>query len=128
MAEIARSYHEKAQTDTDPPQEGEREKAIQEVLGQIDRKLSDEQNLKLSENLTYEDISEALKLMPNGKAPGLDGIPTELWKTLNKEYISQNKRRQAPGSQPPFDVIALIKAAFNDVEENGVHPEVGFTE
>ncbi|KAF6765700.1 hypothetical protein DFP72DRAFT_773733, partial [Ephemerocybe angulata] len=126
MVEIARKYHEEAQEDVAAEQTG-REEAIVDALETLDAQLSNEQREELGRKLTYEDITDALSKMPNGKAAGLDGIPTELWKTLHRTY--QEQSRKSDGASPePFDIISLIQQVFNDIEENGVQPGSGFAE
>ncbi|KAF6742336.1 hypothetical protein DFP72DRAFT_775241, partial [Ephemerocybe angulata] len=104
-----------------------REEAIQSTLEQIDKKLSEDQHEELARKLMYDEIEAALAKMPNRKAPGLDGIPTELWKVLHKHFTTQNKKPDAP-QHSKFYVLALLQAAFNDVEENGVQPGANFAE
>ncbi|KAJ3576998.1 hypothetical protein NP233_g8 [Leucocoprinus birnbaumii] len=85
MAEIARTYHESLQTaDCVPEQDQEREKAIEEVLKSInDVKLSNNAKAKMAEYINRLEVEMALQSSSNGKAPGLDGIPYELWKILS---------------------------------------------
>lgn len=45
-------------------------------------KLSEETRSNLEKNLSIEELSEALQDMCNGKAPGPDGLPMEIYKTF----------------------------------------------
>lgn len=45
-------------------------------------KLSEETRSDLENNLSIEELSEALQDMCNGKAPGPDGLPMEIYKTF----------------------------------------------
>lgn len=45
-------------------------------------KLSEETRSNLEKNLSIEELSEALQDISNGKAPGLDGLPMEIYKTF----------------------------------------------
>jgi hypothetical protein len=58
----------------------ERNAALDNVLNSIKIKLSPSDRSELENNLTKANIEEVLHLLPNGKAPGIDGIPYELWK------------------------------------------------
>ena len=77
--------------------------------------LNTEDNLSLDNELSYAEIEHAIKCSPNDKAPGLNGIPTEIYKFLHKRHIKNIKN-----DKPSFDIVALLKAAFNDIETNGV--------
>lgn len=52
------------------------------VLGPTDRVLSDEQVYNLNTQLTLAEIQSAVMSMPNGKTPGSDGLPAEIYKVL----------------------------------------------
>jgi hypothetical protein len=84
MAEIARNHHHCLQeADTNIPQ-ATRERVIQNTINAIDSKLTEEEKAALDRKLSEDGITTALASTSNGKAPGLDGIPYELWKILNK--------------------------------------------
>jgi len=57
------------------------ENAKSEVLNLLDLTLSDEQSNTCSSPFKPSDIKCAVTSMPNGKCPGLDGIPTEFYKS-----------------------------------------------
>ncbi len=44
--------------------------------------LSEETRSNLEKNLSIEELSEALQDMSNGKSPGPDGLPMEIYKTF----------------------------------------------
>ena len=58
------------------------EDAQNEVLGLLDRKLTDEQKTKCSEEFSLGDLRRAMRASSNGKSPGQDGIPMEFYKTF----------------------------------------------
>ena len=68
----------------------------------------------LAKELEYSEIEMAIKESPNDKAPGLNGIPTELYKTLHKRFTTTQKEQK-----PCFNVIKLLQMAYNDIINNG---------
>ncbi|KAJ7605533.1 Endonuclease/exonuclease/phosphatase, partial [Mycena polygramma] len=122
MATMARDYHNRIQTERSdtPPQV--REEKIKTVLERTVRKTTVEQNDTLKAKLTIEDVRHALKMSANFKAPGLDGITYELWKTLDARYqtaISLEK--------PAFDILGSMLKVYNDIESYGMVPGTGFS-
>ncbi|KAF5331228.1 hypothetical protein D9611_013068 [Ephemerocybe angulata] len=116
MAAIARDYHEALQTDTQhTPQE--RETATEEVLATLDPRVSDADSDTLQESLSRSEVRDAMMSMPNGKASGPDGIPTDLWKVLILRWEAAAKLRK---TDKAADIVALLQRAFNDIECNGV--------
>ena len=47
-------------------------------------KINESDALEMAKDLEHHEISLALTKSPNDKAPGLNSIPTELYKTLHK--------------------------------------------
>ena len=47
---------------------------------QSECKIPEEMAKEQNENFTLEEISAALKQLKNGKVPGLDGLPVEIYK------------------------------------------------
>ncbi|EEB97152.1 hypothetical protein MPER_03581, partial [Moniliophthora perniciosa FA553] len=68
-------------------------------------------------------VSEALQLSANGKAPGLDGIPFEVWKSLESRYETD-----LGAEIPSFNVILALAYLFNDIEQHGKLPGSSFAE
>jgi hypothetical protein len=123
MAELARDYHHNLLSDgLDTPAE-ERARITEEVLNSIhpDTKLKNAAKVKLAKKLTREEVLCALKASNNGKATRINGIPYELWKTLDKRYnnLSQAKK-------PAFDVVKALTRVYNDIEMNGVDKNTNF--
>ena len=46
-------------------------------------------DLSRGEPITRDEIKEALKRMPNGKAEGPDQIPVEVWKNLGEKVADR---------------------------------------
>ncbi|KAJ3507816.1 hypothetical protein NMY22_g16814 [Coprinellus aureogranulatus] len=120
MAEIARSYHENLQNDTEHTPEARRE-ATNEVLDQLDVRVGEDDKAKLGTYLEYNEVRDALMAMPNGKASGPDGIQAELWKNLVREH--ESSKEEDPEKKPP-DVTLLLQLVYNDLERFG--PRYGY--
>ena len=62
---------------------------LEEFLGQLPS-LSEESKTKVVKELTYDELEDIIKHLPNGKSPGLDGVPYELykcmWGVIGKEF------------------------------------------
>ena len=63
---------------------------LEEFLSKLST-LSEAAKTKLVREVTYEELKEIVKTCPNGKAPGLDGLPYELYKTtfdvIGREFL-----------------------------------------
>ncbi|KAJ2914103.1 hypothetical protein MD484_g6325, partial [Candolleomyces efflorescens] len=126
MTKIAAEYHESLQH-KDLPNPETRDQTTKIVLDNIDRKTDHDDKQKLAAHLAYEEVSQALMSMPNGKASGLDGIPVELWKALANEYKKAAAASNTEDDLPP-DPVQLLLSVFNDIEKFGVDPESNFAE
>jgi len=78
---------------------------------------------KLASEITQDEIMNAIYALPNGKSPGLDGVPHEFWKTLLDRYKSS-----AASAKAKFDVTKTLRILTNDIEQNGLIPESNFSE
>ncbi|KAJ7726728.1 hypothetical protein B0H14DRAFT_2167858, partial [Mycena olivaceomarginata] len=71
--------------------------------------------------ITSDEIGEALRLLNNGKAPGVDGIPYEFYKLLDILFqLSKNP------NQEMFNVLGFLTELYKDVESYGVVPGTHF--
>ncbi len=77
--------------------------------------LPDHVKANLDSPLTYDKIEHALTNSPNNKAAGLNGIPSDLYKAINNRHKTKEKE-----NKPSFKLVKLLKAAFNDIETNGI--------
>lgn len=122
MAEIARDYHNSLQ------QEGinqhiDADGQVKDVLDNVTKKVTPNEKTKLAENIKQEEVRQAIKDLPNRKAPGIDGIPHELWKALSEKCEAQ-KRSKNPKI---FDIVAVLTKVYNDIEREGVVESTGFS-
>ena len=56
--------------------------AREECFQYVQQTVSEEQNAELLEPITVEEVAEAMKQLPKGKAPGIDTIPVEFYQEL----------------------------------------------
>ena len=59
----------------------DREQRIKEITKNIPRLVSREDNFNQNKPVTEEEVSEVIKYMQNGKAPGPDGFNVDFFKT-----------------------------------------------
>jgi hypothetical protein len=90
MAELARDYHYDLQTKDLATEAGQTMASVM-TYRHITTKVSAGDKQALDQMLNEEEIVAALMEQPNGKAAGMDGIPCELWKTLQKQYKQNEK-------------------------------------
>ncbi|KAG1869341.1 hypothetical protein DFJ58DRAFT_615399, partial [Suillus subalutaceus] len=124
MAELARDFYESLQN------EGlvsytERQTATKEVLNAIQTQLSPENKHELEKNLSSDNVSEVIDLLPNGKASGTNGLPYEFWKWVNNKSKSLSEKDQ---DEEPFNFIDCLTAVLNDVEIHGAAPNTCFAD
>ncbi len=123
MADMARTHHINVQKDSqDHPPPADREADILEALSNLDTQVSADQASTLSGVITYDDCRSALRRTKNGSAPGMDGIPYELWKALLARYVEDSRFPQRQG----FDPLKLMEAAFEDIRLHGVCSRTSF--
>ncbi|KAJ7180857.1 Endonuclease/exonuclease/phosphatase, partial [Mycena filopes] len=132
MAELARDYHNEVQQD---PTENDREVKntnIEEVLQYIDDDDPAPGMEELEEELTEDLVLQSIKASAKGKAPGMDGIHTEMWDDLHKKYV-ESMRQNASGSRDAeqrktFNVLKTMTAVYNDIERrNRIEPGTEFS-
>ncbi|KAJ7150052.1 hypothetical protein C8R43DRAFT_887503, partial [Mycena crocata] len=122
MANIARSYHNRIQTEgLDTPPE-ERDPIIEKVLARTSRHATQVQVDDLKKQLTREDVIESLKRSADGKAPGENGIPYEVWKVIDSRYHTITTQHQ----KEAFDIIGTLQMVYNDIETHNVQAGTGF--
>ncbi|KAJ3999732.1 Endonuclease/exonuclease/phosphatase [Lentinula boryana] len=116
MAELAKEYHNNLQQlGIDDNRSLERNHAINDTLDEIKTAINNEQQEQLKGKFNPPEIREAVRLTKNNSAPGLDGVPYELFKTI----IRQCEEDKKVGNDT-FDILMLMSAAFNDIAEYGI--------
>ncbi|KAF5375513.1 hypothetical protein D9615_009166 [Tricholomella constricta] len=122
MAHIAKCYHESLQKEGIP--EGvDEETETKNVLQHLNQSLNEQDRNKLAQSISEQDVREAIRDLPKGKSPGLDGLTHELWSTLLDRHDSN-----PPGHEnETFDVVANLTKVFNDIEKYGVEEGTDFS-
>jgi hypothetical protein len=89
----------------------ERMKSIQRVTRHIPSLVTPEQNLALTQPITQEEVDQAIKSMPPGKAPGPDGFTTDFfhhcWDLVREEVWEVVEESRASGL-----VLPTLNATF----------------
>lgn len=125
MAELARDYHEKLQSeDLSPQTDPRRQDAITDALSAIpdNQVLDDPTQSPLNHPLRHTDLEAALNGSKLGSAAGPDGIPYEVWKLLHT-----NHKTNIRNNKPSFDVLDCMLITLTDIQKNGVDPRTRFT-
>ena len=125
MTDIARHHHESLQ-DNDRPEYDDPQcrQARKSVLEEIPtpQKLNDP-NSPLHALINIEQTHNALNASKNRTATGLDGIPYEVWKTLDSKHIADSKM-----NRPSFDIVKCLCTVYNEIQTHGTDPKLGFSE
>ena len=125
MAELARNYHHHLlQAGLNTPPE-ERENIIMDVLNAVlpEDTLPNANKATMGNQLSEQEVLEALKSSKNGTSTGVNGLPYELWKILNDKYEVESKT-----NKPTFNIIKALTRVFNDIEEHEVVSTTKFAE
>ncbi len=122
MANTAKTHYDGLQTDVLPPDFNHGD-AIETALEPLEAKLSPGQKGVLAKRMKRLEIIEAVSESPLGKAPGLDGLPAEVWKT----YLKWEQSDESAGRET-FRISHVLKSVFNDIEIHGVDPETSFAD
>eukprot|EP00253_Pinus_taeda_P011270 PITA_11270 len=92
-----------------------RETAIQEITNAIPNSITEEQNWALRKTITMEEVEEAVKNMPNDKAPGPDGFNINFYKACWKivkndiwEIVEDSRRSKTILKSLNSTFIALV--------------------
>ena len=122
MAEIAMRHYNKVQEDLEEPNETEHNQRIKETLVNTHMKLLQRQKADLAKPTDKKEIEEAIREAANGKAPGLDGLPSELWKALLEMHQTDIKKERRA-----FDILGVMQEVFRDIARHGVVVGTDFT-
>lgn len=122
MADLAKTYHDRIQKNDYREMDEDRTASTQSILKEVDARHPQSDPGNLNKSISTEDTREALGRSANGKAAGMDGVPYELWKLLQKRGEDHRRRNTA---YP--DIVGILTEVFNDVEVNGVDPKAQFS-
>jgi hypothetical protein len=123
MGRLASNYHNTIQDEQPPLDPREYTVASRDVFQNIDNKLAVSDQESLSKKLMNDEIEAALSRGKNESAPGIDGIPYELWKLLHESAVNSKKR-----NEPAFDICQIIADIANDITMFGLSERSPFNE
>ena len=121
MVVITKEYFDKMQEDRDLD-ETDHDAATRNTLQHLTVRLTDDENEALASNLSEKEIEDAIRESARGKAPGLDGLPAEVWKTFLEMDTANAKKRR-----PQISIVKCLTRVFHDIEDHGVAESSGFT-
>jgi hypothetical protein len=120
IAEELNTYYKDLLTETNE----NREEAIQKITSHIPSLVTPEQNEALLCPITQAEVDLAVKEMPQGKAPGLDGFTTDFfhhcWDLIKEEVWQVVEESRSSGQ-----VLSALNATFLTLipkEERVTHP------
>ena len=120
MADIASEYHAQLQFQEHDPRDKTEKPVRQHILGLLKSRLSPTSKALLSGRTTEQQVRTAIRKTNLEKAPGPDGIPIELWRSMDDQYRDAVKRGE-PESR--CDIVWVLTQAFTDVEDFGMDPQ-----
>ncbi|OSD02735.1 DNase I-like protein, partial [Trametes coccinea BRFM310] len=125
MAELARAHFDKVQVDSLPDPDGRnRSSDIMEVMENVTARLTEEQQVRVGSDITWDDCEEALIGAKNGTAPGLDGVQYEVWKTMHERFKEDRRHPE----RTKVDVVDILREAFLDMQKYGVSERTDFAQ
>ncbi len=122
MASIAKDHYDGLQRDPDLDSD-KQERNMVEAIEHLKPRLSDHEKTAMAEEITDLEVARAIRDSANGKAPGMDGVPTEIWKIL----LHQHRTNAAKG-KAAFDVARALQKVYNDVAKHGIVQGTGFAD
>ncbi|KAF6754646.1 hypothetical protein DFP72DRAFT_744002, partial [Ephemerocybe angulata] len=126
MLDIATTHHETLQEKYEHTlSPSARGKAREKALSHLSPRLNNRERTRMGRKIRAREVREAAMSIANGKASGLDGIPSELWKFLIKVHEDSDQESENP--QAP-DIINIITLVLNDIAEHGVAENTKFAE
>ena len=123
MAQVAADYHNRVQFADHEPHNIANPQKLDKILSNLRARLPAASKQKLREQITEEEVRYAIRKTNTDKAPGLDGIPIELWKSLDDQFMSDksNPKRKC-------NIIWCLTKVFQDVKANGIDQDAKLNE
>jgi hypothetical protein len=92
--------------------DSEKEKASSFLKKNVSSKLSEDEKRFCDQETTEEELGRALKNLPSGKAPGIDGLPAEFfkryWHDLKADFVAVLIKSFKSGSLPETMKLSII--------------------
>ena len=117
MARIAAKHHENLQFVDHDPYASPDDTVIDDILKNIKVRVSEENKTLLSESISEDDVRQAIKKSSKDKAPGLDGIPIELWKSMDDQFKASEN---GPPEKMKCNIVWILTSVFQDIEAHGM--------
>ncbi|KAJ7062438.1 hypothetical protein B0H15DRAFT_807887 [Mycena belliarum] len=106
MAELARDYHDSLQDDPSEDDPIKKAADIAHVLSSMPPAPEIPEMSELGKNLEEEDTRNSIDDQKRGVAPGIDGIPAELWEGLDEIFTAgQDSPAPDPLAPPPTSPV-----------------------
>ncbi|KAI0667422.1 hypothetical protein C8Q78DRAFT_1082151 [Trametes maxima] len=99
MAKIAADFYDELQEEGAIGENEDHEGYIREALEHVEARLTNTQKAKLARKLTREEVAAAVRAAAANKAPGLDGLPVEVWKEYLK-WFEVDVKKKRPAADP----------------------------
>lgn len=115
MANIAKDFYKKLSTA--PQREEDFETKAEELLDNVDKCLNDAQITELDQSIREAEVRKAISDSENGKSPGIDGFPLELYK------LWLNPKKETDPS-----IAKILTKVYNEIEQIGLIPDSDFNE
>ena len=124
MAGMAKEYHEALLSVDRDPLSGVNQMEFKNVTKNLETALDGEMQDNMHKQVSGEEVEMAMKDSANEKSPGLDGIPTEVWKLLHQQYKSAKDDER----HKFCNITEVLAYVFNDIAENGITEGTDFNE
>ncbi|KAJ8454091.1 hypothetical protein ONZ51_g13231 [Trametes cubensis] len=123
MANIASEHYNSIQFRDPLSGDDDHDQYIRDALRPMKQSLSNKSKATLAKKLSRQEVCDAIKTAATDKSPGLDGLPTEVWKAYVRWYESDSKRG-AGG----VDFVKYLTMFYNDIAQYGVVPDSTFAD
>jgi len=120
IAALASNYHNELQSEG--LVEDLTDEKVQEILDHLIPHVTQPDKARLAEYLKESKVKQAIRNLPNEKAPGIDDIPHKLWKQITAR--NENDKRAGVVF---FNVAKVLTKVYNDIEMYGVDPTTEFS-
>jgi hypothetical protein len=125
MVNIMREYHRNLQKEAVHENEDQFVNDMNAYLEGLNlKKFSNNATAQMSKQIDQDEITGAIQNAKADSAPGLDGIPYNLWKKL----LIEQRKDEKYGRQIRFNILEAFKEIFHNICKNELNPRSNFTE